>query len=74
MAHKMYLLLALGLICLCAILLLTKIFWPRRAREPDETDNWAQRNDLRTPSLEKPQEAQDYSVEAAVASEMMGPD
>jgi hypothetical protein len=51
-----------------------KLFWPARRREPGPTDNWEQRNDLRVPSLEQPQEAQDLSIQAAVAAQIIDTD
>ncbi len=74
MLHALPALLIVGFLCAAAILLLAKFFWPARTSEPDETDNWEQRNDLRTTSLEHPPEARDTAVDAAVASQILGID
>jgi hypothetical protein len=74
MSHALSALASIGLICAAAIALLAKLFWPARTPEPDQTDNWAQRNDLRSPSLEHLPEANDTSVDAAIASQILGTD
>ncbi|HSQ98786.1 MAG TPA: hypothetical protein VLM36_02605 [Sphingomicrobium sp.] len=74
MSHALPALAIVACLCLATIVLLAKFFWPARTREPDETDNWQQRNDLRAPSLEHMPEANDTAVDAAIASQILGTD
>lgn len=74
MSHVLPALAIVAFLCLATIILLAKFFWPARTLEPDEADNWEQRNDLRRPSLEHPPEANDTAVDAAVASQILGID
>ena len=64
----------LSLICAVAAFMTLGLFWPSTRRDPGPRDNWEQRNDLRTPSLEQPPEAQDLSVQAAVAAQIRDTD
>lgn len=72
--HALPAIIALGLLCSGAVALVVRLFWPRPTHEPDAADDWAQRNDLRVPSLEHPPEAQDTALDAAVASQIIGID
>jgi hypothetical protein len=59
-------------LCLAAILLVWKLFWPHRSSALDANDPWAQHNEQRTPSLESAPAAGATEVDAAVAAEMTG--
>ena len=61
----------IALIAIASVALLLKLFWPNQPRERGPDDNWAQRNDQRMPSLEKPADAKDNAVDAAVAAQDM---
>lgn len=74
MSHALPALAIVGILCVATIVLLAKFFWPARTHDPDEANNWEQRNDLRAPSLERLPEATDTSVDAAVASQILGID
>jgi hypothetical protein len=43
----------LSLLCVAAVALMLKLFWPKARHPTDASDNWAQHNELRSPSLEK---------------------
>ena len=62
------------LICAVAAIVTLELFWPAGGRDPGPNDNWEQRNDLRRPSLEQPPEAQDLSVQAAIAAQIIDAD
>lgn len=74
MTHALAAVAVLGLICVAAMVLPYRLFWRQSPQDVGEAGNWAQRNDLRTPSLEQPPEAQDNAVDAAVASQILGPE
>jgi hypothetical protein len=71
MSGTLAILLAAAL-CLGAVALVYKLFWPARQREADACDPWAQHNEVRTPSLEKAAGAPDNAVDIAVAAQDMG--
>ena len=62
----------LALAGVAAVALMLKLFWPKAAQEPSASDNWAQHNDLRSPSLENSAESRDNSIDAAVLSQIVG--
>jgi len=53
----------IGVFCLGVVGLVVRLFWPDKDPEPNESDNWAQHNELRTPSLETNEEAPYDNVE-----------
>ena len=55
-----------------AVALMLKLFWPKPAREPGASDNWAQHNELRSPSLENSAESWDNSIDVAILSQIVG--
>jgi hypothetical protein len=65
-------LLVAGVLCVGAILLVYKLFWPRSSSAPDADDPWAQHNERRMPSLERAPEARDNAIDAAVGAQDMG--
>ena len=65
-------LIVLALAGLAAVALMLKLFWPKATQEPGASDNWAQHNELRSPSLETSAESRDNSIDAAVLSQIVG--
>ena len=65
-------LIILALAGVAAVALMLKLFWPKSAQEPGASDNWAQHNDLRLPSLENSAESRDNSIDVAVLSQIVG--
>ena len=65
-------LLILALAGVAAVALMLKLFCPKAAQEPGASDNWAQHNDLRLPSLENSAESRDSSIDVAVLSQIVG--
>ena len=63
---------ALALIVVGAAALLLKLFWPKLQSAADGEDLWAQHNERDMPSLERQAEARDSSIDAAVASQIVG--
>ena len=62
----------LALAGIAAVALMLKLFWPKAAQEPGASDNWAQRNELRSPSLESSAESRDNSIDVAILSQIVG--
>jgi hypothetical protein len=65
-------LIILALAGAAAVALMLKLFWPKAAQEPGASDNWAQHNEARSPSLEKAPEAGDTEIDAAVLFQIVG--
>jgi hypothetical protein len=64
----------IGAIALAAVLLVVRLAWPARRVISVSADPWAQRNDVRMPSLERVPEAADNAVDAAIAAQINGVD
>ena len=62
----------LALLTAWVVALFLKLFWPKAAQEPNASDNWAQHNETRSPSLEKVPEAGDTEIDAAVLFQIVG--
>ena len=54
------------------VALFLRLFWPKAGKEPGVSDNWAQHNELRSPSLENSAESRDNSIDTAVLSQIVG--
>ena len=61
-----------AVLCIGAVALVLRLFRPRPAPPVDQSDPWAQHNELRMPSLEEAPQAGDTEVDAAVAVQDLG--